>query len=79
MSNSNKEKLEKIFLDIFQDIKNFDFDKDRSEFENWDSLNHMQLVSEIESQFKINFEMDEISEINKPQDLLDLINKKQNG
>lgn len=73
--------FKKIFLTVFQNIDsgNFDFGKDRSEFENWDSLTHMQLVSEIESAFNVSFEMDEIAVINKPQDFITLIQKKKNA
>ena len=39
----------------------------------------MQLISEIEGAFDINFQMDEIAEINKPQDLLDIIMTKKNN
>ena len=81
MENENREKLKKVFVSIFKNIdqNNFDFNKDRSQFENWDSLTHMQLISEIEGVFNINFEMDEIVTINKPEDLLVLIEKKNNN
>lgn len=85
MNDENREKFKEIFLKIFQnmDKNDFDFNKDRSQFENWDSLTHMQLVSEIESAFGVNFEMDEIVDINKPADLMGLIEerltKKKNG
>ena len=55
------------------------FEMDRSEFENWDSLSHMQLISEIENAFSLSFEMDEVVEINKPEDLVRLVEKKING
>ncbi len=81
MSDQNREKIKEIFLKIFKGVNNedFDFNKDRSEFEDWDSLAHMQLVSEAEDIFKINLEIDEVVEINKPEDLAALINKKQNA
>lgn len=73
--------LKEIFFNVFQNLndESFRFDKNRAEFENWDSLTHMQLTSEIENAFKINFEMDEIVDINKPEDFVNLIIKKQNG
>jgi len=74
-------KLRKIFLSVFPHLndKKLNFDMDRSEFENWDSLTHMQLISEIESAFNINFDMDEIVDINKPSELVTLIERKFNG
>ncbi len=80
MDNKSKDKIKKIFLETFKEIKekDFDFNKDRSEFENWDSLNHMQILSEIESAFEVNFEMDEVININKIEDIINLIDKKKN-
>lgn len=74
----NKEKLKQVFLKVFQNLneKDFDFNKERSSFENWDSLTHMQLISETENSLGINFEIDEVIEINKPADILALIQKK---
>lgn len=81
MKNENREKLKNVFANIFKNIdpNNFDFNKDRSQFENWDSFSQMQLIFEVENVFKINFEMDEIIAINKPEDLLVLIEKKKNN
>lgn len=81
MNNEDREKLKKIFLNIFHGISEntFDFNKDRSMFEDWDSLTHMQLLSEVESTFNVNFEIDEVINVNKPEDLVILIQKKQNG
>lgn len=81
MNDENREKIKKIFLDTFKgvDEKSFDFNKDRAEFENWDSLTHMQLSSEIESAFGLSFEMDELIDINKPEDFVVLVQKKQNA
>ncbi len=78
MAEEIKEKVKEVFLKTFQslDQDSFDFSKPRTDFENWDSLTHMQLLSEAESVFKISFEMDEIVEINSAQDLANLIDKK---
>ena len=69
-------RLKKIFLKIFPNLHDLDFKKNRDSFENWDSLNHLQLVSEIETTFGIILEMDEIAGIEKPADFVPLIIKK---
>lgn len=81
MKTNPSDAIKKIFFQIFPDLKkdSFSFDMDRSKFENWDSLSHMQLVSEIENAFNLSFEMDEVVEINKPLDLVKLVDKKING
>ena len=71
-------KLKKVFLKVFPSIRNVDFKKNRDSFENWDSLNHLQLVSEIEAVFGINLEMEEIAGIEKLADFVPLILKKTN-
>lgn len=73
--------VKKIFLKIFHDSNpsTFDFNAQASSFENWDSLNHLQLVSEIEGAFNINMEMEEIAGISKPEDFISIVlRKKQN-
>lgn len=73
-----EKKLKKVISEVFTSPgdKSSDLERDRSEYENWDSLAHMQLVSEIESSFDISFEMDEIAEIVKASDFLILIQTK---
>ncbi len=69
-------KLEKIFTDTFPSMKNFSLSTLRSEFENWDSLTHLQLVSDIETAFGVNFDMNEIAVIEKPEDFVPLLEKR---
>lgn len=78
MPKSPEEKIKKIFAKTFPNLKidKFNIDTPREKFENWDSLTHLQLVSEIEGSFKINFDIDEIAEIEKPSDFLKLIKNK---
>ena len=45
--------------------------------EKWDSLRHIQLISEVESVFGIKFKLREILHMNNVGDLIDLITAKQ--
>ena len=45
--------------------------------EKWDSLRHVQLISEVESAFGIKFKLREIMSMNNVGDLIDLIHAKQ--
>ena len=47
------------------------------DIEKWDSLRHIQLISEVESTFGIKFKLREIMSMNNVGDLIDLINAKQ--
>jgi acyl carrier protein len=55
------EKLQEIFRDIFDDesIVLFD-DMTSDDVEDWDSLSHINLINDIEAQFRITFTTDEI-------------------
>ena len=45
--------------------------------EKWDSLRHVQLISEVESAFGIKFKLREIMSMTNVGDLIDLIHAKQ--
>lgn len=48
------------------------------DIDNWDSMNHVILISNIEQEFHINFDIMEIISIEKFGDFIDLVEKKQN-
>jgi len=60
-----KKMLKKIFANIFENVKEEDviFDGEHEEFDEWDSLTHMNLVSALEEHFGISFNVDDISEM----------------
>ena len=67
--------------DIFRDI----FDEDGMVIENstnsvtiedWDSLNHINLVSAIEKEFKIKFALKELSTLNNVGSIIDSVLEK---
>lgn len=64
----------------------FDIDKDNigddastTNLENWDSINHMNLVLAIEEEFNIVFDDDEIVEITSLNSIEATVAKKLNG
>ncbi|TWJ01709.1 acyl carrier protein [Mucilaginibacter frigoritolerans] len=70
-------KLNGIFINILDDedivLKN---DTTAKDIDDWDSLNHMQLVYAIEKSFKINFSASEILNWKNVGDMIDSIHKK---
>lgn len=55
------EKLQEIFRDVFDDDSIVLFDEMTSnDVEDWDSLSHINLISDIEAKFGIIFTTDEI-------------------
>ena len=72
-------KLKDIFVKIFPEIENdYDLNREQSDYENWDSFSHVNLISEIEDQFNIQLETDEIISISSAKSALELIKKKKN-
>lgn len=68
------EKLQEIFRDIFDDEELVIQDStNSSNIEDWDSLNHINLVVAIESEFNIKFELEELSNLKDVGAMIDLI------
>ena len=72
-----EKKLESIFKKIFPKFKGKFNDKvSPKNLKDWDSLNHLNLISAISKKFKINFEFQEIIEINNIGELKKMLKKK---
>ena len=49
-----------------------------NDIDEWDSINQLTLISDVEEQFKVKFNLNEIIEIEKVQDILDVLDEKLN-
>lgn len=68
------EQLNEIFRDIFDDediVVNDDTTAD--DIEDWDSLEHINLVVEIENTFEIKFNMGEVNSMKNVGEMVDII------
>jgi acyl carrier protein len=79
----NREKVfdevQNIFRDIFDEEQLIINDSTNSDdIEDWDSLNHINLVSSIEREFKIKFALGELLELKDVGAMIDLMLKKLN-
>lgn len=75
---NNLKKINKIFKYIFDD----DYLKitrktSAKDIEEWDSLAQIKLIAAIEKQFKIRFNIQEISNLKNVGEMIDLIDKKK--
>ena len=69
--------VQNIFRDIFDDDAMIIEDKTNSEqVEDWDSLNHINLVCAIEKELKIKFSLGELTALKDVGEMVDLIIKK---
>ena len=72
-----KENIKKVFLDVFgMDEKKFHFGMTSEEIKEWDSLSHMNLVSGLEKEFGLSMEIDEISDMDSVNKVIEVVEKK---
>lgn len=71
------EKLQEIFRDVFDDDSIVLFDEMTSnDVEDWDSLSHINLISDIEANFHITFTTDEIVRTKNVGEFIGVIESK---
>ncbi|WP_299125669.1 acyl carrier protein [uncultured Tenacibaculum sp.] len=71
-------KVEEIFKDIFDDESLVIQDStNSSDIDEWDSLNHINLVVAIEKEIGIKFNFDELAELKNVGAMIDLMMKKK--
>ena len=71
------EKLTKIFQEVFLN-PNLVLSESltANDVDNWDSLTHMILITEIETQFNIKFKLKELNKMKNVGDLIEIITAK---
>jgi len=69
--------VKEICSDIFN-IENLDIDSNTNstEIDQWDSLNHLNLMSSIEEEFNIKFDFEEIGSLKNIGDIVKIISQK---
>ncbi|MGG4216659.1 phosphopantetheine-binding protein [Paenibacillus jamilae] len=50
----------------------------KSDFENWDSLNQLNLVMELEANFNVSIPIDEIANIDSVHNIMNILNNIHN-
>ena len=60
----NKKVFEIFSKNLEINIENQDSCKELSNFENWSSLTHLYIISDIEQEFNLEFDVNEIEKIN---------------
>jgi len=79
----NKEEATQDVINIFKETfvelkdKKLDLKKNQSDFENWDSFSHMELVGKIEQKFGISLDLDEVIELDCPEKFIEVVLRKK--
>lgn len=79
MSDKIYLELNRIFQDIFDDETiNVESTTTASDIEEWDSLEHINLIVAIEATFNIKFDISEVSSMKNVGNMVDIITQKVN-
>ena len=72
-----KKKLTEIFRKVFND-SNLEISDEltANDVENWDSLSHMLLITEVEETYSIKFRLKELNKMRNVGDMIDVISSK---
>jgi acyl carrier protein len=71
--------VEQIFRELFDDPSlTLNRELTADDVEAWDSLSHVNLVSQIESEFDVRFALGEIQTLTNVGEMLDLLQEKLN-
>ncbi len=87
MSDTNTEinreilpRLQAIFSDVFDDPQlQINRESSSKTIENWDSLAHITLVSSMEYEFKVKFDLQELHDLKNVGEMIDLIERKRSS
>ena len=72
-------KLNEVFRDVFDDDSiTVNDNTTANDIEDWDSLEHINLVLAVENCFKIKFNMGEVAALKNVGEMVDLISAKIN-
>lgn len=70
-------RLNQVFQDVFDDENITVNDKTTAnDIEDWDSLEHINLIVAVEQEFKIKFNMGEVAHLNNVGEMVDTIINK---
>ena len=68
------ERLNEVFRDVFDDSSiTVDDSTTSMDIEDWDSLEHINLVGAVEQEFKMRFKMKEVSSMKNVGEMADIV------
>lgn len=72
--NEIKEKLNEIFRKVFNDSSILIHENmTANDVNGWDSLSHMLLISEVETQFMVRFKLKDLNKMKNVGDMINII------
>ena len=65
-----KEQIKEVIMRVF-DLESVTDDISQSNCEKWDSMNHLNLIVELEEEFDVSFEPEEIAEMKSLEKIIE--------
>lgn len=76
ISDILSEKVFEVFKKVFPNEKNISLETTIDDIGNWDSLNHIMLIVELEKQLDIKFDLFEIIELRDVKGIIEHVSSK---
>jgi acyl carrier protein len=77
MNSEILNRVQQVFKAAMGDEVNVDMNTEKDMVQEWDSLNHLNLVVELENAFDLGLTMQEIEEMHSVKGIIDLVNSRQ--
>jgi acyl carrier protein len=65
-----------VLKTVFTNTPHFDEKMEKKDIQDWDSINHLNLIIELEDVFNITFSVEEIQELDSFEKILQLLTSK---
>ena len=76
-SDALLQKIQEIFKLAMGDGVRVQMETEKDDIAEWDSINHLNLIVELESAFDLGLSMEEIERLHSVRQLVDLINSRK--
>ena len=77
MSDSIEKSVTEVLIEVFPSLNgSLNYDWGPNEIEEWDSLNHLNLIINLNEKFNIEIEFEDVLSIEKIGDIFSVLNKK---
>jgi len=70
-------KVQQLFKSAMGDEVEVDMNTEKDMIRDWDSINHLNLIVELESEFNLGLSMEEIEKLSSVRQIVDLINSRK--